>query len=266
MHVFPADHQIHAGDGQHDGKQNQRRRGGEGRIAPAVAVQHIIHIAHDGVHPGGVQIRAEEGNGVAVGFERADKPGNDHLDNVSTQNVEKTEKNRADDHCKEIFSEKAFNPLINEAPECEFLRKPHACYAVKELPAKLPSIFIPASVIYIIPKSDKMGNQRKYGRHSDPEPYPDQDLQADLFPAEAKSGKLLLTCDNYYHRYDRRKPVCYDEKDHSYSDGKKHDPLIGKACSYQTCHDSGKTDDQCYDAFLSAHNLYSNAYLLLFFS
>ena len=68
-----ADHQINAGDGQNDGKEDDRRRRSEGRITAAVAIEHVVNITYDGVHFRCVQIGTEDGHRVRVGLERTDK-------------------------------------------------------------------------------------------------------------------------------------------------------------------------------------------------
>ena len=80
MNVFPAHQQIDTGDGENDGKQNNCRRGCIGRISAAVAVQHVVHIAHDGIHLGGVQIGSEQSNRVTVCLECADEAGDDQIE------------------------------------------------------------------------------------------------------------------------------------------------------------------------------------------
>ncbi len=74
------DKQVDAGDGQHNDEQDDGRRRGVRGIAAAVAVEHVVDIAHNGVHPRGVQIRAEKGHRVAVGLESADKAGDHQVD------------------------------------------------------------------------------------------------------------------------------------------------------------------------------------------
>ena len=73
--MLPADEQVDAGDGQHDGKQDDGRRRRVGGVAAAVAVQHIVDIAHDGVHLRRVQIHTEQCHRIAVGLERTDETG-----------------------------------------------------------------------------------------------------------------------------------------------------------------------------------------------
>ena len=75
-----ADQQIDAGDGQDDGKQQDRRSGSIGRISATVAVEHVVDVAHDGVHPGGIQIGAEQGDCVGVGLERTDEARDDQIE------------------------------------------------------------------------------------------------------------------------------------------------------------------------------------------
>ena len=76
MHMLAADHQIDAGYGQNDGKQDD---GSSGRVrgVAAAGVEHIVNIAHDGIHLRRIQLCAEQGNRVAICFESADKAG-DH--------------------------------------------------------------------------------------------------------------------------------------------------------------------------------------------
>ena len=80
MYIFPADHQVDAGDGQHDGKQDHSCGRGEGGVAAAVAIEHIVDVAHDGVHPCGVQIRAKQSHGIAVRFECTDEARDDQIE------------------------------------------------------------------------------------------------------------------------------------------------------------------------------------------
>ena len=77
MDVLFAHQQVDAGDGQHDGKQKNGRGGGVGGIAAGIAVEHIIDIAHNGIHACGVQVRAEQGHGIGIGLEGPDEAG-DH--------------------------------------------------------------------------------------------------------------------------------------------------------------------------------------------
>ena len=58
--MFLADHQIDAGDGQHDGKQKYSRRGCIGRITTAVTVEHIVNITYYRIHLRCIQIRSEQ--------------------------------------------------------------------------------------------------------------------------------------------------------------------------------------------------------------
>ena len=71
--MFFADKQVYAGYSQHDCKKYNRCRGSVGRITAAVSVKHIINITYDSIHFGGIQVRAEEGNGVAVCLESTDE-------------------------------------------------------------------------------------------------------------------------------------------------------------------------------------------------
>ena len=80
MDVLPAHQQVDAGDGQHDGEQNDGCRRCKGRIAAGVTVQHVVDIAHHGVHLGGVQVGAEQGHRVAVRLECADEAGDDQIE------------------------------------------------------------------------------------------------------------------------------------------------------------------------------------------
>ena len=80
MDVFFADQQVDTGDGQNDGEQKDRRRGSVGRISAAVAVEHIVDVAHDGIHLRGIQVRAEERHSITVGFECADETGDDQVE------------------------------------------------------------------------------------------------------------------------------------------------------------------------------------------
>ena len=73
--MLAADHEVNAGNGQHDGKQNNGRRRCVRRISAAGAVKHIVHIAHDGVHARHIQIRTKQRHAVTVGLECADKAG-----------------------------------------------------------------------------------------------------------------------------------------------------------------------------------------------
>ncbi len=75
-----ADQQIDAGDGQNDGEQQDRCSGSIGRISAAVTVEHVVDVADDGIHLCGIQVRAEECHGIAVGFECADKAGDDQVE------------------------------------------------------------------------------------------------------------------------------------------------------------------------------------------
>lgn len=80
MHMLFAGEQIDACDGQYDQKQKDSRRGGVGRITAAVPVEHVVDVAHDSVHLRRVQVGAEQGHHVAVGFERSDKPCDDQIE------------------------------------------------------------------------------------------------------------------------------------------------------------------------------------------
>ena len=73
MNVLFADQQIDARDGEHDDKENDRRGGCIGREAAARAVEHIVNVADDGVHLCGVEVGAEERDGVAISLKSADK-------------------------------------------------------------------------------------------------------------------------------------------------------------------------------------------------
>ena len=77
--MFLARQQVNHRNGQHDHKQHHRRRGGIGRIAACVAVEHIVHITYDGVHPGGIEIRAEQRHRVGIRLKCADKAGDDQI-------------------------------------------------------------------------------------------------------------------------------------------------------------------------------------------
>lgn len=75
-----ADQQIDAGDGQDDGKQQDRRCGSIGGISAAVTVEHIVDVADNGIHLCSIQVRAEECHSITVGLERADKTGDDQVE------------------------------------------------------------------------------------------------------------------------------------------------------------------------------------------
>ena len=79
MNVLLADQQIDARDGEHDDKEHDSRGRGIGREAAAVAVEHIVNVADDGVHLCGVEVGAEERDGVAVCLESADKARDDEV-------------------------------------------------------------------------------------------------------------------------------------------------------------------------------------------
>ena len=78
--MFPAHQQIDTGDGEYNCKQDDSRRGRIGGIAAAVAVQHVVHIAHDGIHLGSIQIGPKQSNRVAVCLECADEAGDDQIE------------------------------------------------------------------------------------------------------------------------------------------------------------------------------------------
>ena len=79
MNVLLADQQVDARDGEHDDKKNDRRGRGIGGEAAAVAVEHIVNVADDGVHLCGVEVGAEERDGVAIRLESADKARDDEV-------------------------------------------------------------------------------------------------------------------------------------------------------------------------------------------
>lgn len=79
MHMFFAYEKIDTGNRQNDHKQKDCRRRSIGREATAVPVKHVVNIADNRIHPSRVQIRSKQRNCVAVGFKRADKPGNNQI-------------------------------------------------------------------------------------------------------------------------------------------------------------------------------------------
>ena len=80
MHVLPAHHQVDDGDGQNDEEEDQCRRAGVGRIPARIAVEHVIHVTHDGVHAGHVQVRAEDGDLIRVRLEGPDEARDDQIE------------------------------------------------------------------------------------------------------------------------------------------------------------------------------------------
>ena len=80
MHMFSADQQINASDSQNNGKQDNSRCRCIGGIAAAVSVQHIVYVAHDGIHLRRIQVCAEKCHCVAVGLECPDKSRDDQID------------------------------------------------------------------------------------------------------------------------------------------------------------------------------------------
>ena len=77
MNVLLADQKVYAGYGQYDEEEDYGGGRGVGRESSAVTVEHILDIADDGVHLGGVEVCAEKGDRVAVRLECADKSGDD---------------------------------------------------------------------------------------------------------------------------------------------------------------------------------------------
>ena len=65
MDVLFAHQQIDAGDGQHDGEQDDGGSGCVGGVAAGIAVKHVVDITHDGVHFRGIQIGSEQGDSIA---------------------------------------------------------------------------------------------------------------------------------------------------------------------------------------------------------
>ena len=80
MDMLFADQQVDTGDGQDDGEQQDRCRGSVGRISAAVTVEHIVDVAHDGIHLRGIQVRTEECHSITVGLECADETGDDQVE------------------------------------------------------------------------------------------------------------------------------------------------------------------------------------------
>lgn len=82
MNVFFAHQQIDAGNGKDDGKQYNGRRRRVGGEAAAVAVEHVVDVAHNGVHARRIQIRAEQRHRITVRLERADEAGDYQIKNI----------------------------------------------------------------------------------------------------------------------------------------------------------------------------------------
>ena len=74
-----ADHQIDAGDSQHNSKEDDGRRRSIGRVTTGIAIEHIVDITDDGIHAGGIQVSAKQCNRVALGLKFADEAGNDQI-------------------------------------------------------------------------------------------------------------------------------------------------------------------------------------------
>ena len=79
MNVLFAYQQIDAGDCEHNDKQDDCRCGCVGRVAAGVAVEHVVDIAHNGVHARCIQVRPKECHRVGVGFKSADKAGDNQV-------------------------------------------------------------------------------------------------------------------------------------------------------------------------------------------
>ena len=80
--MFAAHQEIYDRDGEHDDKQQHGRGRCIGRISAAVAVEHVIDIADDGVHTRRIEVYAKDGNCVTVRlkgtYEAGDHKVEDH--------------------------------------------------------------------------------------------------------------------------------------------------------------------------------------------
>ena len=80
MHVLLAHQQINGGNCQHDGKQYDGGCRCIRRISAAVTVEHIVYIAHYGVHLCRIQIRSEQSYRIAVSLKCPDETGDHQIE------------------------------------------------------------------------------------------------------------------------------------------------------------------------------------------
>lgn len=81
MNLLFAHQQIDTCNCKHYGKKDNCRRRSIRRIAAAVPVKHIVYISHYGIHACRIQIRAKQGDYVAVGLKGSDKSSNNQVKN-----------------------------------------------------------------------------------------------------------------------------------------------------------------------------------------
>ena len=75
-----ADQKVDHRDRKDDGKEDQRGRGSIRRVSARIAVEHVVDIADDGIHAGGIEVRSENGDFVTICFKSTDEARNHEIE------------------------------------------------------------------------------------------------------------------------------------------------------------------------------------------